>query len=211
MKDILRTCRDLGNSKTVSTASEAWWLCVSSPWSIRHFFHFHGMSSLFANLQLWLPYRSRLGAPVAAWLCPQRDCGFLLWLRHIIYGHSTGGDQQSDWPRLRSVSSLPIKGFFGMFTTSWFSACEREKYAWSSFPAFTTAVLLCTQAFGSDVLLVDLKSVQPRCSLVWHLCDFSFCMQREPASAVHLPIPFMEFNFCWPVFEAIKLCGWVLC
>lgn len=72
------------------------------------------------------------------------------------------------------------------------------------FPAFSSAVFL-TQAFGSNVPLVDLKSVQCQC---WHLgvasMRSSFGMQRKPTSAVHLLFPSSESNFCSLVFEVIS-------
>lgn len=78
------------------------------------------------------------------------------------------------------------------------------------FPASSTAVFL-TSAFGSDVLLVDLKSVQ--CQR-WHLgvasMPSSFGMQRKLAPAVHLFSPFRVSNFCWPVFAAISSVEWSL-
>lgn len=64
------------------------------------------------------------------------------------------------------------------------------------FPASSTAVFL-TSAFDSDVLLVDLKSVQ--CQR-WHLgvasMHSSFGMQRKLAPAVHLLSPFRVSDFC---------------
>lgn len=37
-------------------------------------------------------------------------------------------NSQTD-PGLEVFPFCPSKGFFGMFTTGWFSACEQEKYA----------------------------------------------------------------------------------
>lgn len=72
------------------------------------------------------------------------------------------------------------------------------------FPASSTAVFL-TQAFGSNVLLVDLK---PAPCQLWHLgvasMRPSFGMQRKPASAVRLLSPSRESTFCWLVFEVIS-------
>lgn len=153
------------------------------------FAFFCSRDSLFCYPPALFPHRSRLGAPVAGCLCPQRDCGFLLWLRHIIYGHRTGGDQQTDWPRLRSVSSLSIKGFSGMFPTSWFSACEWEKNACSSQPPLQLSFLprLLVQMFSW------LTWNQLRVSsgiLVWHLCALPLaCKESLHQLSVFFPLP----------------------
>lgn len=164
--------------------------------------HFRGRDHLFATLQLWFPPRSRLGAPVAGWLCPQRDCVFLLWLRRIIYGHHAGGDQQTD--SLRTASSLSIKGFSGMFPTSWFSACEWQKNAWSSQPSPQLCPSDTGFWFRCPLGWLEISSVSVTGILVWHRWASSFGMQREPASAVHLLAPSGESNFCWLVFEVIS-------